>query len=290
MTTEPVVLPPVEQPPSRRRSRWMVAGLVAGLLVAAGIGVGLASSLAGSPERLPLTAASFGYYQSVLGRYGHGSMMNGGPGGSMMGRPGYAWMMGGADAPGWQRGSGLPGYMAGSEHDPGAVMGRLFAGAPGPRVSAAEASRLGEAVPAGATADRAGNRLVVGARSVRLVVLASPSMPSENFRIAGMTNPTVVVPDGAQVSIELVNADADMAHGLVVTASGAASWRMPMMAGGPAFEGAGVWFLGASTASGMHTGQFSFTASAPGTYQYVCPVPGHAREGMAGTFVVSTRA
>lgn len=37
----------------------------------------------------------------------------------------------------------------------------------------------------------------------------------------------------------------------------------------------------------MHTGTFS--ATAPGTYQYLCPVPGHAQEGMAGTFAVRAK-
>ena len=143
-------------------------------------------------------------------------------------------------------------------------------------------------MPAGATADQAANRLTFTSADVHLVVLASPSMPVESFRIAGMTNPTVVVPKGATVSIELVNADSDMAHGLVVTASGEASSWMPMMTAPPAFSGAALWFLGESTSAGMHTGTLSFTAGTSGTYQYLCPVPGHAQEGMAGTFVVSS--
>ena len=47
------------------------------------------------------------------------------------------------------------------------------------------------------------------------------------------------------------------------------------------------WFLGNATAAGMHAGTFTFTASTPGTYHYLCPVPGHAQHGMAGTFTVS---
>lgn len=35
----------------------------------------------------------------------------------------------------------------------------------------------------------------------------------------------------------------------------------------------------------MHTA--TFTATTPGTYHYLCPVPGHAQEGMTGTFTVS---
>jgi plastocyanin len=38
--------------------------------------------------------------------------------------------------------------------------------------------------------------------------------------------------------------------------------------------------------AGMHAGTLTFTAAIPGSYQYLCPVPGHARGGMAGTFTV----
>ena len=281
MTTTTTPLSTNPPPPSRRRRR--VGALVAAaVLAASGLGTGLALSLGGSPSS---AGSSYDYYRSVMDRYGPGSMM-GGPSGTTTGRSGYGWMMGGARSPGWMRGQSLPGSMMGGSTDPGKVMGRLFADAPGPRTSPAEATRLGNAVPAGASRDRAANRLTFATTSVRLVVLASPSMPAERFRIAGMVDPTVVVPAGAQVHVELVNADEDMAHGLVVTASGAASSWMPMMTAAPAFSGAALWFLGETTSAGMHTGTLFFTATSPGTYQYLCPVPGHAQEGMAGTFVV----
>jgi uncharacterized cupredoxin-like copper-binding protein len=38
----------------------------------------------------------------------------------------------------------------------------------------------------------------------------------------------------------------------------------------------------------MHTGPLTFTADAPGTYHYLCPVPGHAQKGMTGPFTVSS--
>jgi len=38
----------------------------------------------------------------------------------------------------------------------------------------------------------------------------------------------------------------------------------------------------------MHVGTLTFTAGKSGMYQYLCPVPGQARDGMAGTFVVAT--
>jgi rusticyanin len=207
----------------------------------------------------------------------------------MMGSSGYRWMMGGLGAPAWMRGGTLPGFMmGGSSSDPGKVMGSLFADAPGSRVSAAEAARLGGQVPAGATASPTQNKITFSGASVRLAVLASPAGGrDETFRISGMTNPTLIVKKGARVSIEVINADADTAHGLVVTATGATSSWMPMTTARPAFAGSALWFLGNPTSTGMHPGTLSFTASTPSTYRYLCPVPGHAQDGMTGTFIVT---
>lgn len=120
------------------------------------------------------------------------------------------------------------------------------------------------------------------------MVLASPSGgPDETYRIAGLVNPTINVPIDSGVSIEVVNADAHTAHGLVVAPKGSASSWMPMMTAAPAFPGSALWFLGNPTSSGMHVGTLSFTAKSSGTYQYLCPVPGHAQKGMDGTFVVT---
>ena len=94
------------------------------------------------------------------------------------------------------------------------------------------------------------------------------------------------VPAGAHVTIELVSAGAGMAHGLAVMPAGAARSAMPMMTAAPSFSGAALWFLGRPTAAGMHAATMAFTATAPGSYQYLCPVPGHAQQGMAGTFAV----
>ena len=104
---------------------------------------------------------------------------------------------------------------------------------------------------------------------------------------AGIVNPTITVPAGAKVSIQVINADPDTAHGLVITTSSGRSSPMPMMTDRPAFPGSALWFLGDPTAAGMHAGTLTFTAATPGTYHYLCPVPGHAQKGMTGTFTVS---
>jgi rusticyanin len=265
-------------------------------LAAAGLGAGLATAVSsgGTPARPAAAGAPpYSYYQSMMGRYlggtGGGSMM-GGPGGYqwMMGDAGYQWMFGGISAPGWMRGGPLPASMMGAGTDIGRVMGQLWASAPGPRVSAAQAAALGSQVPAGASIDRAAGTITFTSTTVRLTILASLSGgPDETFYAAGLTNPHIIVPAGAQVSIQLINADPDTAHGLVITTSQATTSPMPMMTARPAFTGSALWFLGNPGAAGMHTGTLTFTATTPGTYRYLCPVPGHAREGMTGTFTVS---
>jgi uncharacterized cupredoxin-like copper-binding protein len=37
----------------------------------------------------------------------------------------------------------------------------------------------------------------------------------------------------------------------------------------------------------MHAATLNFNAATPGSYRYLCPVPGHAQEGMGGVFTVS---
>jgi hypothetical protein len=169
-------------------------------------------------------------------------MMGNGSYGWMMGGNGYSWMMGGTSvAPEWMRGQQLPGFMVGTSTDMGQVMGRLFADAPGPRVSASESVALGNETPMGAVVDRSANRITFNTSPVDMAVVASPAgNPDETFRTAGLVNPTIVVPRGARIAITLVNADPDTAHGLVVTSSNVAPWYMPMMTAPPAFSGAAV--------------------------------------------------
>ena len=271
---------------SRRRIGVIVS---VAMLAVLGLGVGIGLAVAG-PDGRSATAGTPGlsWYRSMMGRYYGGSMMGGSSGGWMMGREGYRSMMGGASAPGWMRGGQLPATMMGTSTDPGKIMGGLWATAPAPRVSPQQAARLGSQVPAGASVNRARNAILFTGTSVHLVAVASPAGgPDETFRIAGLVNPAITVPAGSRVSIQVVNADPHTAHGLVITAASPRSSWMPMMTAAPAFSDSALWFLGNPTAAGMHTGTLTFTASYPGSYHYLCPVPGHAQKGMAGAFTIA---
>lgn len=212
----------------------------------------------------------------------YGGMM--GTGG---GAGGYAGMMGGgSDGAEGMMGHSAAGIMGGTG---AGAMGTAMAGTNVQSVSTATAQSLGDAVPAGATADRARNRLVFQTPDVHLAVLASPADgPDMTFRIAGMADPTVVVPQGAQVSVEFLNADADTAHGWLLTPGAPSSFPyMAMMADPPAFGRSFAVPLGNPTATAMPVETITFTASQSGQYTYLCPVPGHAQRGMHGGFEVT---
>ena len=278
---------------TRRRISVLIS--VAAVAVA-GLVTGIAVAVAGSPAPATIAAASpgspsYSYYRSMMSSYYGGSSMMGGTGTGqqMMGAAGYQWMFGGTGAPAWMRGARLPGSMMGTGTDPGKFMGQLWANAPGPRVSAGQAAQLGSQIPAGARINGAARTITFTTASVHLMAVASPAGgPDETFRIAGLVNPAIIVPAGAQVSVQVINADPDTAHGLVITASQDRSSPMPMVTSRPAFPGSALWFLGNPTSAGMHTATLAFTATTPGTYRYLCPVPGHAQEGMTGTFTVSS--
>ena len=285
-----------------RKQAMILAG--AAVIAAAGVGTGAAVAASGSSGQ-PATSASasaspgYSWYRSMMtGYYGNGrsgsGMMGNSSSGSynwMMSEAGYRWMTGGVGSPGWMTGA-LPSAMMGtgmmgSSTDPGKIMGSLWANAPGPRVSAAQAAALGSQVPADAQVSKAANTITFTSMAVRLTILGSPAGgPDETFRAAGLINPRIIVPAGAHVIINLINADSDTAHGLVITSGDASTSWMPMMTARPAFAGSALWFLGNPTSAGMHEGTIAFTATTPGTYHYQCPVPGHVQKGMAGIFTV----
>jgi rusticyanin len=251
-----------------------IAALSAGGLVA-GISVAVISESSGMSSSL---AASEQYFRTMMGSFRTNSMM--------MGAPGYWWMMGGPKPPGWMVGGTLPSYMMGRDDNPGQVMGTLFANAPGTRMSPGAAVRLGQAAPTGATVDA--NRVTFTSSEIHLVVLAGPTgHPDDTFTVAGLVNPTITVPAGAEVSVEVVNADPDAAEGFVIVPRGSARSWAPMTKARREFAGSALWFLGDPTGAGMHAGTIDFTASTAGSYQYLCAVPGHAQEGMVGDFVVA---
>ena len=184
---------------------------------------------------------------------------------------------GSGDNPGWGitgMGPGMMGFGGGS-------------GVAGQPVASDEAASLGAAVPAGATLDRSSNTITFTGTSVALSVLASPSDgPDETFRIAGLTNPSLVVPRGAEVTLRLINGDPGMPHNWLIT-NAQPPFPSVVMMGGSVVFGAVTQTLAEATPSGMPSATITFVASVSGRYTYLCSVPGHAQEGMYGALVVA---
>ncbi len=145
----------------------------------------------------------------------------------------------------------------------------------------------------GATIDPTTNTVRYSGTTVTLDVIAvQPGKPDTTFEIAGLVDPTVEIPRGATVTLNLVNMDygADMPHGLVITRFPPPYpyVAMPMMGGGPS---AGIPPLVARNEQDLQTatyaaGSTQFHATTPGVYYYLCQVPGHAQEGMYGKLIV----
>lgn len=247
--------------------RWtgaVVAGL--GLLgLAAGAGAIRAATApeAAQPEarvlgRLPDVGGGYG----MMAAYGRGNGAHGAYG-MMAGYGGWA---------GGPAGYGLMGAYGATSAQTVAI-GRVTA--------------LGNLRPTGATVDAAQNRVVFKGTDVRLDVVASPKgQKDETFRIAGLVNPTVVVPTGATVHVTFVNADADMHHDMVVTPARAPFAYMAMMEAPLAFPASATPMLGPATASAAEEVHSIFVAATEGRYTYVCLWPGHAQNGMYGQFMV----
>lgn len=241
-----------------------------------------------------------GPVSAAAGGSGSGSTQNGTGGYSNMmgsGASGYGGMMNGWTGTGSGSGSGT-GMMGGSGRammggsaagiNMGSMMGRALANASGQYVSTAQAAAESNAVPAGASVDATHNRLTFTGNTVTLTLVAGADEKNDYaFKVAGLTNPQIIIPTGARVTLRLINADADTAHGVLVTTTDAAntSW-MPMMTSTVAFPGSALWALGEAGGSGAPVATTSFTATTAGTYTYLCTVPGHTQQGMHGTLTV----
>jgi rusticyanin len=168
----------------------------------------------------------------------------------------------------------------------GQAMGRALAGRASQTVSLARAETLADAVPTGATVDRAANSIVFAGRTAAIAIVANPPNGVDmHFRAAGLENPTIKVTRGALVKIRFVNGDSDSAHGWLLLNP---IVRIGNIVHGPRAFPSAFALLGDPTSAGQPATTITFRATHSGTYTYECPVPGHAAMGMQGTFVVGS--
>ncbi len=140
------------------------------------------------------------------------------------------------------------------------------------------------------------------------VIAVEAGKPDTTFEVHGKVNPTLIVPAGAKLRFVIANADAGMPHGLDVTLSAPPYGvlpHLPVMSGAmmnsksmrQSMMGGAVMMKKSAAATGTvnpkangrkslavkKTGWFTLK---PGTYYYVCPIPGHAKQGMYGKIIV----
>ena len=144
------------------------------------------------------------------------------------------------------------------------------------------------------TGERRGPDAVMfpGKKVVITVVANAPRHPDMSFETGGLTNPTVCVSQGARVTLTVINMDygPGMVHGLVITS---AKPPYPLQIGRhPPHMLARIAALAPRSSSRLRAARYAeatvhFVARRPGTYYYVCPIPGHALAfHMYGRFIV----
>jgi len=158
--------------------------------------------------------------------------------------------------------------------------GTALAGHSPAYVTATQARPLGNSLPAGAHVNRQANTITFSGRTVSFTVVAvPPGGPDMTFRIGGLANPTLVIPHDTSVQVQFINADPDEAHGWQITS---AEPPFEFDPGPVAIAGASARPLGDPVPPGDGAETITFQAGKPGTYHYVCPMPGHAQMGMNG--------
>jgi rusticyanin len=163
--------------------------------------------------------------------------------------------------------------------------GTGLAGKAPQNVPLSQVKALSEQEPAGASIDTRTDTITFHTTTVSFTVVAIvPGKPDMTFTIAGLTDPAIIVPRGAQVTVRFINNDTDEAHGWLITGSGPPfGFGQPTA---PAIAGAYAGVIGDPTAAGDGANTITFTAGDAGSYDYICPMPGHAQMGMHGLFTV----
>lgn len=159
-------------------------------------------------------------------------------------------------------------------------------------VNSAELGSLISYRPPGVSVNKSANTITFTNKIVYLVILAGPPSNILTFQLFNLTNPTIEVPLDSTVIIAVID-DGYLNHSFGIT-----STPPPYPASvspnqdQPAFPGSempsALLINGLSPASSnTYSGYLlKFNATKPGTYWYLCFVPGHASSGMYGKFVV----
>lgn len=167
----------------------------------------------------------------------------------------------------------------------GGMMGGEFSGTDVVTVSPSEADSTIRKSLVNSVIDRVNDMITYRGKNVTIALLGSPNGEDEKFVVDGLINPTLHVPLGATVTLELINADDGMPHGVLIAPTPPPySFMGTMMVG--TYASAIIPVIPAATATGYPTATAAFVTTQLGTYFYLCQYPGHAEKGMYGRIIV----
>lgn len=138
----------------------------------------------------------------------------------------------------------------------------------------------------GATVDKKNNTITFSGKDITIVMLGGPETADGKFVVGGLINPTIQVPKDATISLEMINEDEEMLHGVEITNANPPYFYMTMMQGGIYNANSVVSPLPPASNDNYPSAVTTFTADGNGTFYYICQYPGHAAKGMYGKFIV----
>ena len=156
-------------------------------------------------------------------------------------------------------------------------------------------------LPPGVSETPAMNSITLTATGATLLIEGAPGWypHSGNYFLSyGLVNPQLSVPSGEPVRFEFINMDNE-SHDFALTTQPPPYPYMPMMSGGGMMGmggGSGCWLsVGSMMVDGMtatsanpvyETTAATLSFAGPGTFWYLCLMPGHAQSGMYGQLTV----
>jgi rusticyanin len=125
------------------------------------------------------------------------------------------------------------------------------------------------------------NTLTFTQNEIQLVVRTGPDDDMLSYRIQGLRNPTIVVPEMTTIKVLFINVDEDMSHDFRFGAV-----NPPFKAHPDVSKTAGSDQLLPEAEEVYNAQEFSYHVHSKSTFHYFCSVGSHAKGGMWGAVVV----
>lgn len=136
-----------------------------------------------------------------------------------------------------------------------------------------------------ATVNKENNTISFAGKDITIVLLAGPEIADGKFVIGGLINPSIQVPKDAKISLEMINEDEGMPHGVEIT-NATPPYNYRVMMGGGIYPDTFVPTLPAATVDKYPAAVTTFNTNQEGAFYYICQYPGHAAKGMYGKFII----